>query len=392
MRVAYILRAFPRLSETFILHELLALRALGLDVRLFAFEQVCSMPVHPAASRLLPEVRFLRAVEPASRSRAVPRREAAWHAAGERLAPLLIRERIAHVHAHFAGPAATAARAAGAAAGVPYSFTAHAKDIFVEGLDWDWLARLGADAASVVTVCEYNRRYLRRRMPDAHIVRIHNGVDLARWRPRTHASTDGPVLAVGRLVRKKGFHVLLDALAHLRDRGRPMRAVLVGEGREGDALRAQARALRLGRLVRFAGALTAPQVERQMARASMVALPCVVDEDGNQDALPTVLLEAAAAGVPAVASRVAGVPEIVRDGETGWLVEPGDVRGLARALDALRRHGAQRARMGMAARAHAERRFDQTRVIRALAAVFAGERTLKRSQGGTIDAHRSAVL
>lgn len=391
MRIAYVLRAFPRLSETFILHEVLALRAMGIDVRLFAFDRADAGTIHPEAARLLPEVRFLAARPPRRALAGVPRRLAAWQAAGTRLGPLLAREGVTHVHAHFAGPAAVAARAAAAAASIPYSFTAHAKDIFVDDLDWDWLAALGAQAAAVVTVCDYNRRYLRRRMPDARIVRIHNGVDLLRWRAR-RVATHGPVLAVGRLVRKKGFHVLLDSLAWLRDRGNPLRARIVGEGREEESLRAQLQALRLARWARFTGPRTTPQVQRLIARASMVVLPCVVDRDGNQDALPTVLLEASAAGVPVIASRLAGVPEIVLDGETGLLVEPGDSVGLARAMRRLQRDDRLRERMGAAAREHAERRFDQARAVRELIRVFAGCLGGAPNRREVGDAHRTALL
>src|SRR5262249_33095341 len=169
------------------------------------------------------------------------------------------------VHAHFAGPAATAAAFAARRAGIGYSFTAHAKDIFVDSLDWKWLAWLGAHAHAVVTVCDYNRRFLRRRMPGARIVRLYNGVDLERWRAARRGP--GPVVGGGRFVRKKGFHVLVEALAILRDRGTPVPAVLIGDGAEHAAVQARARTLGLGRSVRFPGALTQPQVLRTMRRA-----------------------------------------------------------------------------------------------------------------------------
>ncbi len=372
-RVAYVLRAFPRLSETFLLHEILALRAQGIPVRVFAFERVEGERMHPEAERLLPEVTFVEVGDgedwrgPAI----VPRKQRRWAAAGARVGRELRAWGATHVHAHFAGPAATAACFAAREADLTFSFTAHAKDIFVESLDWTWLAWLGAQAHAVVTVCDYNRRFLRRRMPEARVVRLYNGVDLERWTPPASRPATGPVVTVGRFVRKKGFDVLVEALAILRDRGTPVRAVMIGDGSELEPVQARARELRLGRLVRFPGALTQPEVRRALRRAAAVALPCIVDTDGNQDALPTVLLEGAACGLPAVATRVAGVPEIVRDHETGRVVAPSDPEALAEALADVMRSSRRRARMGRAARARAERLFDQRKASRTLARLFA---------------------
>lgn len=400
-RVAYVLRAFPRLSETFILHELLALRARGIPVRVFALKQADAPLMHAEAERLLPEVTFVSTRESVSwrGSSSVPAAQRRWAVAGRRIGKELRAWGATHVHAHFAGPAATAAAFAAEEAGITFSFTAHAKDIFVDSLDWKWLAWLGAQAHAVVTVCNYNRRYLRRRMPDARVVRLYNGVDLERWaaRPARKAAAPsiGPVVSVGRFVRKKGFDVLVEALGILRDRGTPLKAVMVGDGAEHAAVKARAKELKLGRWVRFPGALTQQQVMRIVRRASLVALPCIVDTDGNQDALPTVLLEASACGVPAVATRIAGVPEIVLDGVTGRVVAPGDADAFADALAYMMTSPRRRARMGAAARRRAESLFDQRRASHALARLFAESSRLSqpasRPQEST-RAHRTAVL
>src|SRR5262249_3817509 len=158
-------------------------------------------------------------------------------------------------------------------AGITFSFTAHAKDIFVDSLDWRWLARLGAQAHAVVTVCDYNRRFLRRRMPGARVVRLYNGVDLARWsaRPgRRKRRAAGPVVTVGRFVRKKGFAVLVEALAILRDRGTPLSAVMIGDGAEHAGVKARAESLGLLGRIRFPGALAQPAVLRTIRRAALV--------------------------------------------------------------------------------------------------------------------------
>lgn len=396
-RVAYVLRAFPRLSETFILHELLALKARGVDVRVFAFERVEGERMHPDAALMLPEVTFVSAKEPAMwRGPAVvPAKQRRWAHAGRQIGLELKAWGATHVHAHFAGPAATAACFAAETAKITFSFTAHAKDIFVDSLDWKWLAWLGAKAHAVVTVCDYNRRFLRRNMPDARIVRIYNGVNLDRWAPPARRAADGPVVTVGRFVRKKGFDILVEALALLRDRGLAVKTVMVGDGAEFEAVQARAKELKLGRLVRFPGALTHPEVMKIMRKASMVALPCIVDTDGNQDALPTVLLEAAASGLPAVATRVAGVPEIVKDGVTGRVVAPGDAKAFADALADMMKSPRRRALMGTAARRRAERMFDQRRASHALVRLFAESCRSAQAPSRLQEsprAHRTAVL
>ncbi len=396
-RVAYVLRAFPRLSETFILHELLALKARGVDVRVFAFERVDGERMHPDAALMLPEVTFVSAKEPAMwRGPAVvPAKQRRWAHAGRQIGLELKAWGATHVHAHFAGPAATAACFAAETAKITFSFTAHAKDIFVDSLDWKWLAWLGAKAHAVVTVCDYNRRFLRRNMPDARIVRIYNGVNLDRWAPPARRAADGPVVTVGRFVRKKGFDILVEAIALLRDRGLAVKTVMVGDGAEFEAVQARAKELKLGRLVRFPGALTHPEVMKIMRKASMVALPCIVDTDGNQDALPTVLLEAAASGLPAVATRVAGVPEIVKDGVTGRVVAPGDAKAFADALADMMKSPRRRALMGTAARRRAERMFDQRRASHALVRLFAESCRSAQAPPRLQEsprAHRTAVL
>ncbi len=391
VRVAYVLKSFPRLSETFILNEILAMRAAGAEVLVCALERSGEATVHPAAAAMLPEVVWMEGAGPAGAARlsGVPEKQRAAALAGHRLARTLGDWGAQHVHAHFAGPAATAACFAAREAGIGFSFTAHAKDIFVRKVDWTWLGEVARRARAVVTVSDFNRRFLRRRMPGANVVRIYNGVDLEAFRPAARPVANGPVVAVGRLVRKKGFHVLVEALGVLAARGRAPRVVLAGDGRERAALEARAKALGLGRSLRFAGPQTQPEVRRLIRRAAVVALPCVVDTDGNQDALPTVLLEAAACGVPVVSTRVAGVPEIVANGRTGRVVAPDDPRAFARALERLLAAPSRRERMGRAARRRAEALFDERAAARALLGLFSA--AVRHRPHEERDAYRAAV-
>lgn len=376
-RVAYLLKTFPKLSETFILGEIVALRRRGTDVRIVALERGKDRRMHAEARRLLPDVCFVPAAARRSR-RSAPApmptsHQAAWQA-GTWAASWLMDQGVDHVHAHFAGPAATAACAASAACGVPFSFTAHAKDVYSRRVPWPWLRHVAARASAVVTVCEYNRRFLVPRLPGARIERVWNGVDLGRWQPPRGARRPCHVVSVGRLVEKKGFHVLIESVARVRAAGLDARLTIVGEGVQRPRLESLVRRLGLGGSVRFAGERTASEVRRLMRRATLVALACLPAEDGNQDALPTVLLEAGACGTPCIAGRVAGVPEIVLHGRTGLVVPPGDVASTADAIEVLLRSPRLRAAMGRAARRHVAARFDRTRAVRALERIFASTR------------------
>jgi glycosyltransferase involved in cell wall biosynthesis len=381
--MAYFLRAFPKLSETFILGEILALKRLGVDVRVVALEAAREPRRHPEAESLLPEVTFVPegmvSFPPRLRARAARRARPGvppadhrdyWRA-GEWAAGLLDRWGAEHIHAHFAGPAATMAAGASARTGIPFSFTAHAKDIFSEHVNWTWVTELGRRAHAVVTVCDYNRRFLAERLPDARLLRIYNGIDLERWRPSAARTVANTIVSVGRLVPKKGFHVLIEAVAVLRRWGVPATATIIGEGVERERLQESIRARGLVRWVRLRGGLSHAQVRHVMRRAHIVAAPSVVEEDGNQDALPTVLLEAGACGVPAVATRVAGIPEIVRHGRTGIVVPPDDPGALARAMRRLLESPATCDALGRAARAWIAHRFDQRRAVARLARLFA---------------------
>jgi colanic acid/amylovoran biosynthesis glycosyltransferase len=273
----------------------------------------------------------------------------------------LVRERgIGHLHAHFASVATTVARLASLLSGVPYSFTAHAKDIYHESVEPEDLRRKLADAHHVVTVSDYNLAHLRETYgPDADRVhRVYNGLDLTDATWSDPADRPPLVVAVGRLVEKKGFDVLLDALALLHQRHPEVRAVIAGDGALAGDLQAQRDRLGLQSVVDLPGPLPQTQVRDLLARAAVFAAPCVVGPDGNRDGLPTVLLEAMAAGAPAVSTDVTGIPEVVRDDETGLLVPQHDPVRLAEAIERLVTDRPLGSRLSRAARALVESSFD----------------------------------
>lgn len=407
-RVGYVLKKFPRLSETFILTELLALEERGVPLVIYSLRTPDDPRFHPELAKLRAEVRYVQAGSFADAlarltRRALPEQRHAMvaraltfaadpalapegqtpaalldeAAAASRIAELAERDGVGHLHAHFATVAARVAALAGALRGIPYSVTGHAKDLYRETVNPRLLDRLARDAAAFVTVCDANVDHLRRTLSPAgfaRVRRIWNGIDLAAFGAVERRPASAPtVLAIGRLVKKKGLHVLLDALALLAARGRAPQLRIVGDGEERAALEQQARTLHLADRVAFVGAQPSDGVRRELATATLFALPCVTDDDGNQDALPTVLLEAMAAGVACVSTTLGGVPEILDHGRAGRLVAQEDAAGLADALDALLADGAAREQLAAAGRERAQRCFDRRQAAAELAAIYAGQ-------------------
>jgi glycosyltransferase involved in cell wall biosynthesis len=396
-RVAYVVKVYPRLSETFVVNELLAHERAGADLEVVSLRPPADGRLHPATGRVRAPIAYL----PASGLRAeglwdelrAAEREApgAWEALRDAptareahqavLLARAVRERgIDHLHAHFANDAATVARMAAALAGVTYSLTAHAKDIFHEDVDPARLARDLTDAAVAVTVSDFNLAHLRWVAPAARLARVYNGLDLAAFGFAGPHGRSRRIVAVGRLVEKKGFADLVDACALLRDAGVAFGCDIVGGGVLAEALEAQVAERGLGDVVRLLGPRGQDEVRELVQGASVLAAPCVVGPDGNRDGLPTVLLEAMALGTPCVATDVTGIPEAVVHGRTGLVVGQHDPAGLADALRRLLDDDALRVRLATAARGLVEERFDADQSAAELRALWA------RSRRGALEA------
>jgi glycosyltransferase involved in cell wall biosynthesis len=388
--IAYVLKRYPRFSETFVVNEILAHEAAGRNVEIFALRSVEETHFQDILGRVrAPVTRIPEQLKTTSAHWAlietvrdtVP---GAWEAIG-RLGPaqgrdmyqalhlaLAVRSRgIGHIHAHFGTVATSVARLAAAIAGVGYSFTAHAKDIYCDYEEAQALDQKMCDAAAVVTVSDFNVAHLRATYgrDAAQVVRIYNGLDLDRF-PWSGPAAGDEILAVGRLVEKKGFHVLLEAIRLLRAGGRTVRCRIIGGGEEHANLAAQIATCGLGDAVTLDGPLPQAEVIAAMRTAAVLACPCIVGRDGNRDGMPTVLLEAMALGTPCVATDVTGIPEIVRDGETGLCVAEGDPEALAAALVRLLDDHALRQRVSHTARELVEREFDLVQNAARLRAVF----------------------
>ncbi|MBE9113266.1 glycosyltransferase family 4 protein [Nodosilinea sp. LEGE 07298] len=391
-RIAYVVKRYPRYSETFIVNEILAHEAAGAEVHIFALRPPTDTHFQDKISRVRAPVTYLK--KPAQ-GRSNPSiatltpnsatyfwaelKEAAkvfpdlWgklgYAAAERSSVVYqaawlaqdIRQRgITHLHAHFGSVATSVARLAAHLANVPYSFTAHAKDIFHESVDPEDLRRKLRDAASVVTVSDYNLAYLRQQFgADASRVRrIYNGMDLSELQFQSPAGRSPIILSVCRLVEKKGLSHLIDACARLRQQGIEFACQIVGTGPLEGELRSQIQTLHLDDWVEIVGPRPQQEVFTLMQQASVFAAPYIIGADGNRDGLPTALLEAMALGTPCVATDVTGIPEIIRDGKTGLLVNQHDSEGLATALQRLLSEERLRQDLADRARSLIESEFD----------------------------------
>ena len=273
----------------------------------------------------------------------------------------LVRGGVAHFHVHFARNAAHTALFVKAISKVGFSFTAHAQDFMVDVGSDELLREMCREAAFVVTVSDYSRDLLVQKCPDAEgkIHRIYNGIDLRKFQTRPLRSPTLPrILSIGRLIEFKGFRDLIAACAELKKRAIQFECEIIGEGPLRGALQDAIAAASLDDIVRLSGALPQEEVVRSLGDCDVFALACIVNREGASDILPTVILEAMATARPIVSTRLAGVPEIVRDGESGLLVAPGDVKGLANALELLLRDPQLRARFGAAGRRNVEVRFD----------------------------------
>jgi glycosyltransferase involved in cell wall biosynthesis len=393
MKVGYVIKSYPRLSQTFIVNEILAHEAAGLDLEIFSLRPARDEERHGSVARVKAPVHYLPGQDGSA--------TAFWHEAVElarhvpgiwtRLGTCInetasdvhqalalarrVRERgITHLHAHFGNVATAVARLAGYFAGVPYSFTAHARDIFHEKVVPADLARKLADAKAVVTVSDYNRAFLDRNYGAAAqtVRRIYNGLDMGRFGFAEAGERPPVIVSVGRLIDKKGFEDLIDACGLLRQRGRDFSCLIIGSGPLEEALKARIGRLGLEDAVRMLGSLPQEDVVRQLQGAAAFAAPCVVGPDGDRDGLPTVLLEAMALGTACVSTDVTGIPEILHDGETGLMVGQHDAVALADALERLLDDGALRRRLAQNARRLMEHQFDIHANAARMREVFAG--------------------
>lgn len=415
-----ILKGYPRISETFISNEILLLEKLGFRIHLFSMrrgrenfthrsvEQI-SAPVDYLPETLLrPLPRLLRhnlalAARAPHRYRGAlmkawnrwrrTRKSATWKhllQAGYLTARLLPNASVAHLHAHFAHSPASVAMFTSLLSGVPFSFTAHAKDIYTS--DPRQLREKMALSDHVVTCTEYNRRFLLDLAgAGAPPVRcVYHGIDTSRFttdgEPDRGAAPPYRLLTVARLVEKKGLPTVYRALGILRDRGVRFKHTLIGDGDERRSVLGVIGQLGLDDVCEWLGTQPHHIVRRHYRQAHVFVLACRVASNGDRDGIPNVLLESMAMGTPVVATTVSAIPELIDSEKTGLLVPPEDPRRLAAAVERLLTDGALRTKVIGAARQRVRQDFDNRRLIRDLADIH--RQALQTAASGRIPGAR----
>jgi len=414
--IGYLVKVFPRLSETFILNEVLELRRLGVPLKLYSLQPAPAGPAHVEAASLLPDLvclpRFNRTgARPmlsahVSLFRKNPRRylatlfiaasrlrRSAWRRFAQAgvLAARLAGDDVVHVHAGFAHAPATVAWFVRRLTGVPFSFTAHAKDLYLS--EPKSIRRKCEAARFIITCTKTNAEHLRSIAGESVEWKLHvvyHGADLRRFAETGESGAEAAppddgaegrtsknasrLLAVGRLVPKKGFEYLLEAVAALAARRMEVRLDLVGGGALREALESRARALGIDSRVTFHGALPQDEIVPLYRAADVVVLPSIPLENGDRDGIPNVLVEAMAMGLAVVSTTAGGIPELIDDGTTGFLVPPRDASALADAIGKLVRDARLRRRLGGAAAAEVRARFDLSRNSEAVASLLESAR------------------
>ncbi len=365
LRLTYLHGRYPVLTETFIDREIQRLLARGVDLRIVSIRRP-SGELSPTQRLLSERVEYLLPASPFRvgvamvwglvrhpatflrtlawlLSREHPpgtlRRTALHFATGVYAAWRLRDRRGVHIHAHFVDRAATVALVASRLLGTTYSVTAHAQEIYVKPV---LLKERIAEAAFAVTCTEYNLRHLRAELgarATSRLRRLYHGMDLAVDRESgAHDAAErerGFIVSVAQLWERKGLRYLVEGCGVLRDRGADFRCEIVGDGPQREELVALIDDLRLADHVVLTGPLPFPQVVERYRQATVFVLPCIVTDEGDRDGIPNVILEAMASRLPVVSTPVSGIPEVIRDGETGLTVPERDPTAIADAVERL---------------------------------------------------------
>lgn len=387
-KLGYLFERFPAFTQTFCARELAELYRQGSTPPVYSIRRPteprpANIPLEHIPVYYLPDTNSL---EFKIRTKLISSRlKNLWSGSGDIRDKARFREaayigeklkkaELSHIHVHFAGLASRTAWWIKRLFGITYSFTGHANDIFCPKPDQRvGLGDLVRDASFVVVVSDFGANWLRREFPDgAHkIHRVYNGVDLSAFKSAAPSGKPVRLLAVGRLIEKKGFAFLVDACRMLRSSGFPFACQIVGEGPERNRLEELIQAYQLSDKVRLTGSLSQADLVGVLSQSSIFVFPAVRDSSGDTDNLPTVLIEGMASSLPIVATEIAGIPEIVQHNENGLLVREKDPTQLADAIRALAGNEALLERFGRASRRIAEEKFALPNTVDHLKRLFA---------------------
>lgn len=401
-RIAYIMSFFPKLTETFILYEILALEELGVPVEIYPLMRTRQRLTHPEAAQVVKRAHFYPFLSfPILRAQwhFISRRPRAyfklwaevlrgtWGSANYfigavgifpktvRFAYDMMHQGVTHVHAHFANHPAVASLIIHRLTGIPFSFTAHGSDLHVERRMLDKKVEA---AAFAVTISSYNKELMVRECGEEvrdKIIVIHCGIDPTIFAPLPKSGTNGPfcIMCVGSFEEVKGHTYLIDACRLLRERGVDFVCHCVGEGPLRRQIEAQIAQAALQDQIHVHGGLPRPEVANMLSKADVMVLASVPTQRGKREGIPVSLMEAMASGIPVVASAISGVPELVESGRSGLLVPPRDASALADALHTLQCDATLRAQMGQAGREKVLREFDLRKNTAELSKLFLAE-------------------
>jgi colanic acid/amylovoran biosynthesis glycosyltransferase len=388
---AYLFERFPSFGQTFCYREVAELYRQGITPRIFSIRNPKDEPEQDWDARVVKYVHYLPEekellddVRRVSKERRLsPEIIAALDAWSRRTDFLRLYQAvyvglrlqqagISHVHAHFAGIAARTAFWIAKFFPITFSFTAHANDIFVPRKFEIGLDKLVGAARVVVTETDYAEKFLREHFPERadQIHRIYNGLNLAEFGRATFSSDPPSIVAIGRLIVKKGFANLIRACALLVERGKSFRCEIFGEGPLENQLRAQIEELALQEFVRLLGPKPQHELRARLADASVFVLPSVPEPEGGMDNLPTVIMEAMATGLPVVSTGIGGIPEMVIDNQTGFLVQPEDAVALAGAIEKVTNDRSLGQKLGQAGYERAQKLFSIEKNVRQLCALL----------------------
>ena len=388
MRLGYLYSRYPVISQTFCDAEMLALERRGIELVIGSVYPPLTSLRHEYIARLrapihyAPPQEILKILERNAKTtgkwpRNLVEEHARKYGPGAKaelrarnalyFADFFTRANVHHVHVHFANRAAHTALFLKEISGIPFSVTAHGQDFMKDLGSDDLLREICAAAEFVAAETDYSRDLLRQRCPAsaAKIHRVYNGIDLERFsmlrcdtaRPAVAPYHIPQIVSVGRLVTFKGFEDLIDACAELQRRGADFICEIIGDGPLREMLQAKIERLDLSSRVHLLGSLSQNAVLEKLQAADLFALASTTDAQGATDIFPTVILEAMASARPVVSTRLAGIPELVLDGDTGILVSPGDASALTEALQRLVYDREVRLRYGRAGRARIEQHF-----------------------------------
>jgi colanic acid/amylovoran biosynthesis glycosyltransferase len=395
---AYLFERFPSFTQTFCFREVLEMQRQGVEVPIWSIRDPRDEPRQDFPPGLREQTTYLpesfatrlegeRAFRRQARKSIAELREL-WGSESEKrriyealwLLPKLRRNGITHVHTHFAGTAARTAFWLKKLGGIRYSFTAHANDIFCDE-PTERLEMLIREAECVVTVSDFSVHFLSEKFPEhaAKIRRVYNGIHPDRFRVSRPDTARPLILSVGRYIEKKGFADLIAACRLIEKLD--FECLIVGQGPLEESLRA---ACGGDTRIQITGPKSETEIIELMARASIFALPCVDGDDGGKDNLPTVIMEAMAAAVPVISTPIAGVPEMVEDGVTGFLVPPHDPTALEKRLRELLENPAKATEMGSAGRKLCLEKFATERTTEQLREVLA--------KAGAFEARKSGLF